>query len=236
MSLLISVSLKNFIVVASDGLKVRVENGVMVPVGEQSCKYWTLGRNSDIAMGSTGFASTHDLLKARTISCAEKHLDDPELFSLLEKTVSDELRRLNKLKLCPLEYTNDEGEKINLGGTNLLMVGYDRAQKRLRSIYWGWLDEGATNLTTRDCANETLAVGCGKAVDLVTEKFDVDDCVGPWDVESKVKNIVQKAIEAFPKAVGGTVYSHLISSPELKEIYQEMYEDRNQDQAKLAAN
>ena len=234
MSLLISVSLKHFIVVVSDGLKVRVENGALVKADENSRKYWTVG-NGDIAMGSTGFALTANLLQACTISLAEKHLGDPELFSILEKAVPDELQRLNKLKLSPIEYINDEGEKLNLGGTNLLMVGYDHSQQRLRSIYWGWRGEG-TDLTPRDCADEILAIGCGKAVDFVKEKLDVTDGLGgpsPWDVVEATKSAIQQAAEAFPNAVGGTIYSHLISCPQLKGIYEDMKNDRREA---LAAN
>src|SRR5258706_13218032 len=98
MSLLVSVSLKYFIVIVSDGLKVRVENGALVKADENSRKYWTVG-NGDIAMGSTGFALTANLLQACTISLPENHLGDPELFSISQKADPDELHRFNRFNV-----------------------------------------------------------------------------------------------------------------------------------------
>jgi len=227
MSLLVSVTLKHFTVIVSDGLKVRVENGALVKTDEGSCKYWTVG-NGDIAMGSTGSALMSELISDFSIKLAEQHRDNPELFSILAKAVPEELLRLNKLFPMSIEYL-DGAESINLGGTNLLMVGYDASQQRIRSLFWGYQGIKSDDLTPHDCANEIQAAGCGKAVALVMEKLDVTDGLGgpgPWDVESSVKNVIQQAAEAFPKFVGGTIYSHVISTPDLKSIYEEIKRDR----------
>jgi len=232
MSLLVSVTLKHFTVTCSDGLAVRIENGVLVPSSRSSCKYWTVAKG-DIAMGSTGSSFMGMMISTFATSLAEKHLDDPELFSILEKAIPDELQRVNKLFPTNIEYL-DGTESINLGGTNLLMAGYDSSQQRIRSIFWGCLAKGATdlNLTPRDCADKIQAIGYGKAVALVLEKLDVADCFTPWDVERNVKSVIQQAAEAFPQFIGGTIYTHVISVPELKEIY----EDLKNETAKLVAN
>src|SRR6267143_7118370 len=150
MSLLVSVSLEHFIVIVSDGLKVRVENGALVPTDFASCKYWTVG-NGDIAMGSTGSALMSELISDFSTKLAEQNRDNPELFSILEKEVPDELRSLNKMFPTDIEYL-DGTELINLGGSNLLMVGYDASQQRIRSIFWGYQGKGADLTPPRDCA------------------------------------------------------------------------------------
>ena len=199
-------------------------------------------------------ASTGSLLLNRKIaefskSFAEQHKDDPELFSLLEKVVPDEVQRLNAWAKTVIEernlshaveYIDDDGEKLTLGGqANLLLTGYDALQQRIRTIYWGNCGDAccqgkdATDLTPHDCADKIWAMGYPKAVALVLEKLDLTDCSSPLDVEGNVKNLIQQAAEAFPKWVGGTIYSHVIMIPELKEIYEEI---ENETHETLVAN
>jgi len=215
MSLIVLLAFKDFTVICSDGLTVRVENGVLVPTSQEMCKYWTVG-NGDIAMGATGSGLMFVLISNFSYKLAEQHRDNPELFSVLEKAVPDELRRLNKLFPTDHEYF-DGTESVNLGGTNFLLTGYDASQQKMRSIFWGH-ESIKGDLTPRDCAGRIMAIGSGKGGVFVTEKLDVDDCFGPLDVAETTKSIIQQASAAFPNSVGRTTYSHVISIPGLKDI------------------
>ena len=94
MSLLVSMTFKHFAVIASDGLAVKVENGAVVPLTSDYCKFSVVG-NGDIAVASTGSLLLNRKLVQFAKSFAEQHRDDQKLFSLLAKAVPDEVRNLN---------------------------------------------------------------------------------------------------------------------------------------------
>jgi hypothetical protein len=242
MSLIASVTLKHFTVICSDGLVVKIVNGAPVPFCEQTCKYWTVGERRDIAIGSTGSALMSVLMSNFSTKLSEQHRDNPELFSILEKVVPDELQRLSKLfpTESNIEYI-DGTESINLGGINLLMAGYDAAQQRIRCISWN--DECKEmccqgkdpGLKPHENGSGTiLTLGYCK-VSSFSEMFD-QSCVldGPLAVANEMKNAVQKVAEAFPKFIGGDIRSHIIMVPEIREIYEAELKENETNEIRIA--
>ncbi len=239
MSLIASVTLKHFTVIASDGLAVRVENGVLVPICEQTHKYWTVG-NGDIAIGSTGSVLMSVMISKFSTKLAEQHQNDPELFSILEKAVPVELQRLSNLFPTDAEYI-DGTESTNLGGINLLMVGYDAAQQRIRCINW---DDDCKEICCqgKDPGLKPHENGSGTILTLgyckmssFSEMFD-QSCVldGPLAVANEMKNAVRKVVEAFPKLIGGDIRSHIIMLPEIREIYEADIKENETNEIRIA--
>jgi|SRR6267378_5136771 len=223
MSQVVAVAAEDFAVIASDGLVVDVQDGKLVPTGDQYCKFWTVN-NGDIAMASTGSLGLNREISRFCVRVAEQHRDDLELFEVLVREVPAELERLkNQYPAAKERIHIEDGEPITLGGTNLLITGYDASQQRIRSIYWGNCGNNACcqdkhDLTPHNCEGQIRAIGYGK--DLVMDKLDVNDFDSPPDVVKLTENVIRQAAEAFPKFVGGTIYSHVIMVPELKSMYE----------------
>ncbi len=239
MSLIASVTLKHFTVICSDGLAVRVENGALVPVCEQTCKYWTVA-NGDIAIGSTGSALMSVLISKFSTKLAEQHQDNPELFSILEKAVPDELQRLSKLFPTDAEYI-DGSESRNLGGISLLMVGYDAAQQRIRAVNWD--DEckemccqgKGPGLKPHENDSGTILTLGYCTISSFSEKFD-QSCVldGPLAVANEMKSAIQQAAEASPKFIGGDLFAHIIMLPEFRELYDSDLRENETNEVRVA--
>src|SRR6267378_724543 len=135
MSLIIAVTFKDFAVIVSDGLLVVIEDErTVVPINDQYCKFSIVG-DCNIVVGSTGSKLLNRKIREFCEELAEQHRDDPELFSLLERAAPDELQRLKVLFPTDIEYI-DDGKKVNFGGANLFLTGYDASQKRMRCISW----------------------------------------------------------------------------------------------------
>jgi hypothetical protein len=239
MSLIASVTLKHFTVIASDGLAVKLENGAWVPVCEQTCKYWTVA-NGDIAIGSTGSALMSVLISNFSYKLAEQHRDNPELFSVLERAVPDELQRLSKLFPTDIEYI-DGTESINLGGINLLMAGYDAAQQRIRVVNW---DDDCKDLCCQgkdpglkphENDSGTILTWGYCTISSFLEKFD-QSCVldGPLAVANEMKNAIQQAAEASPKFIGGDLFAHIIMVPEFRELYEADVKENETNEIRIA--
>jgi hypothetical protein len=114
MSLLIACVFERFCVVASDGLAVKPTAQGIVPIGTDYCKFQILG-DGDIAVGGIG-----SLVKNRAISdfcktLEEQHRGDPELFSILERAIPEEVRRLTEQTPTTI-HVDETGESLNFGG------------------------------------------------------------------------------------------------------------------------
>jgi hypothetical protein len=192
--------------------------------------------NGDIAIGSTGSVLMSVMISKFSTKLAEQHQNDPGLFSILEKAVPDELRRLSNLFPTDIEY-----ESINLGGTNLLMVGYDAAQQRIRVVNWNddckemccqGKDPG---LKPHENGSGTILTFGYCKMSSFLEVFD-QSCVlhGPLAVANEMKNAVQKVAEAFPKLIGGDIRSHIIMLPEIREIYEADIKENETNEIRIA--
>lgn len=210
MSLLFSVAFDHFVVVASDGLASQLRHGKLVPIGHDYCKFWTV--TNDIALGSTGSVEIQRAIQTFSTNIVEQHRNDPELFSILARTVPDEVRRLNQTHPHRrLEYAVGT-EKMNIAGANLLLAGYDQDQKKMRCESW-LPEKDGSDLTFHDCNGMKWGMGYTPAIKFVLEqlaRLDAFLLLDPDAVAEAVTTAIEKASERFPEWIGGEIYSHVI--------------------------
>jgi hypothetical protein len=145
-------------------------------------------------------------LKVREFShrLAQQYRNDPKLFSILEQTVPDELRRLKE----SLSLIYDEnGNRLN--GANLLLTGYDGAQNKLRSVRWDF------DLNSRDLMGRINVMGNETAMNYIFDNLPIFSG-DPVELADQIKKVAQKAAESSPGRVGSTFYGHSVVPPGAK--------------------
>jgi len=218
MSLLTCACFENYVVVAADSKAIKIEDGCVIPVQGDHCKFWTLA-DGMIALGSTGSFLMSHMLYRLSHEMAERYRDNPGgLFAALEYAIPEFVQILNPVVDKFIDEFLDDTHR-DLGKTIPLLCGYDRSQQRIRGVYW-------KDLKPEYCIDSIVAIGYPEAAEVVSELIseELGEVFTPGSVAKTMKDSINVTAQKFPDHIGGPIRSHSIMSPRFKEMLKQFNE------------
>jgi hypothetical protein len=209
---------EHYVVIAADSKAIKIEDGRVIPVPGNHCKFWTLA-DGMIAVGSTGSFLMSHVLSRFTHEMAEQYLNNPEgLFAALEQAIPEFVQILNPVVDKFIDEFIDDTHR-DLAKSIPLLCGYDRSQQRIRGVYW-------RDLKPEYCIDSIVAIGYPEAAEVVSELIseELGEMFTPESVAKTMEDSINVTAQKFPDHIGGPIRSHSIMSPRFKEMLKQFNE------------